>query len=135
MDPVETYGVVAGGMFAILFLHHLYKLTSPWIQHRTLFYVFKYLIYPTICRRGRIHGAITRWRAFLTLLYWLGTATCNIVGVKAVSEAGNRAGILSILYLIPLLFSSRLSFAADILGLSLITYNKLYGSVGFMACL
>ena len=135
MDPAQIYGIVAGGMFAFLFLLRLYETLLRWIQNRTLFYIFKYLIYPTLYRRRRFLEPITRWQLFLTLVYWLGTATCNVVGVRSISCAWNRAGVLSVLHLIPLLFSSRLSFAADLIGLSLTNYFKLHKSLGFMAIL
>ena len=73
-----------------------------------------------------------RWRALLTLLYWLGTGACNIIGVRSLPEASNRAGTISIIHLIPLLFSDRLSFAADLLGLPLHSYLNLHGAMGFM---
>ena len=67
-------------------------------------------------RHGFI-GSLSRWRLLLTTVYWSETAVCNVVGVRTLAQAGTRASILSTIYLIPLLFSNRLSFAADILGL------------------
>ena len=57
----------------------------------------------------------------------------NIVGVNTINQAGSRAGSLATLYLILLLFTNRLSLAADSLGLSLYTYLSLHISVGLMA--
>lgn len=135
MDPAQIYGIVAGGMFFVLLLYRMYTRISRWIQNRTIFYIFRYLIYPTLCRRRRFLEPITRWQSLLTLIYWLSTAVCNLVGVRTLPQAGSRAGVLSVLHLIPLLFTSRLSFAADLFGLSLKTYFQLHGSLGLMATL
>lgn len=133
MEPTQIYSIVAGGMLFSLFLYRSYSRISDWIQDRTIFYVFKYLIYPLFFRRRWFLDPITRWRFTLTFVYWLGTALCNVIGVKTWSQASNRAGVLSVLHLIPLLFSGRLSFAADLLGLSLKSYVRFHGVLGYMA--
>lgn len=51
------------------------------------------------------------------------------------AQAGNRAGSLAALHLVPLLFTNRPSFAADLLGISLQTYLRLHSSIGVMALL
>ena len=133
MEPTQIYGVVAGGMLLSLFLYRSYLRISNWIQDRTLFYIFKYLIYPLFFRRRVFLGPVTRGRFTLVFVYWLGTAFCNVIGVKTWSQASSRAGVLSVLHLIPLLFSTRLSFAADLLGLSLKSYIRFHGVLGHMA--
>lgn len=133
MDPTQIYGIVAGGMFLALFLYRTCSQISDWVQDRTVFYVFKYLVYPLLFRRRGLFGPITRWRAILIFVYWLGTFLCNVIGVKTLPQASKRAGVLSVLHLIPLLFSGRLSFAADLLGLSLRPYIRLHGLLGLMA--
>lgn len=84
-------------------------------------------------RRSRLSSPISRWHALLLFMYWSGTAICNVVGVDTMTQASSRAGSLATLHLIPLLFTNRLSFAADLLGLSLQTYLSLYTSMGLMA--
>jgi len=70
----------------------------------------------------------------LLMVYWLGTAACNIVGVSTTAQVG-RAGALATLHLIPLLFTDRKTFVADLLGISLQAYIRLHTSVGLMALL
>jgi len=135
MDPVSIYGLAAGGICIISFLYYASSHISRWIQDRTLFYVFKYLIYPVFIKRTRLSTPFSRWHALLMALYWSGTAACNIVGVSTMVQAGNRAGALAALHLIPLLFTNRPSFAADLFGISIQTYLRLHSSVGIMALL
>ena len=135
MDPVQIYGLAAGGIFVTCLLYCASSYVYRWIQDRTLFLIFKYLIYPFLIKRSFLFSPLSRWHALLTVIYWSGTAVCNIVGVSTIAEAGNRAGSLAALHLIPLLFASRAGFAAELLGLSLQTYMRLHKSFGFMALL
>jgi len=116
-----------------MFLYCASAYISRWIQDRTVFYIFKYLIYPNIIRRSRLSSPFSRWHALLLFIYRSGTVACNIVGVNTINQAGSRAGSLTTLHLIPLLFTNRLSFAADSLGLSLHNYLSLHTLVGLMA--
>ena len=133
MEPVQIYALAAGGMFVLAFFYRVSSFISHWVQDRTLFFVFKYLLYPMLIRRSRFFSPLSRWRAILLLLYSLGTAICNTVGAKSILQVGKRAGTLAILHFIPLLFSDRMGFAADLLGISLRTYVRLHASVGIMA--
>lgn len=133
MDPTQIYGITAGGMFLGLLSYRIFSIMSCWIQDRTLFLMLKYLVYPFIFRRRTFLQPFNRWRLLLLTLYWSATMTCNLIGIKSLAEAGTRAGVLSTLHIIPLTFSNRLSFVADLLGLSLHTFHALHGSIGFMA--
>ena len=135
MDPIYIYGIAAGSIILAFFLYSAFASISNWFQDRTLFYIFKYLIYPTLFRRRRFVAPFTRWQILWTSIYWLCTSAYNIVGVSSLPQAGSRAGSLAALHLIPLLFSNRLSFAADMLGLSLQNYLGLHRSIGIMAFL
>ena len=135
MEPVSIYGLAAGGVFLSAFLFCMWSYLSRWVQNRTLFYVLKYLIYPVFIRHNRLFSSFSRWHTLLLLSYWIGTAACNLVGASTVLQIGERAGTLATLHLIPLLFSSRGSFAADLLGISLHTYTRLHKCIGIMALL
>lgn len=132
MNPTQIYAITAGGAFVLLVFYRISAILFLWIQDRTLFLILKHLIYPFLFKRSRFFNPQTRWRVSLTLLYWLGTAACNVVEVRSLPEASSRAGTLSTIHLIPLLFSDRLSFAADLLGLRLHSYLNLHGAMGFM---
>lgn len=133
MDPTQIYGITAGGILLALLFYRISSIVSCWIQDRTFFLMLKYLVYPFLFRRRTFFQPFSRWRLLLLTLYWCATTTCNLIGVRSLTEAGTRAGVLSTLHIIPLMFSSRLSFVADLLGLSLHTFHVLHGSIGFMA--
>ena len=133
MDPVLIYGIAAGGIFVFCFLYYISSSVSCWIQDRTFFYILKYLVYPVCIRRTGISNPVSRWDALLTIFYWLSIAVCNVIGVRNIVQASNRAGALAVLHFIPLLCSNRLAFVADLLGLSLPTYTRLHAAFGMMA--
>ena len=135
MEPVSIYGIAAGGLFFLALLYRTSSYVSQWVQNRTLFYIFKYLIYPVFIRQSRFSSSVTRWQALAYLLYWSATAICNVIGVSTTQQAAQRAGTLATLHIVPLLFSNRGSLAADLLGMSLQTYNTIHKSVGLMAFL
>lgn len=133
MDPTHIYSLIVGSILLSIISYRLFQYISQWIQNRTVFFIFKYLIYPVVYHRRRFLNPITRWQFLLTLFYWIATATCNVFGIKSISEAGKRAATISIVHFIPLLLTDQLSFGADLLGLSLKTYSKIHGSLGLMA--
>lgn len=135
MDPILIYGIAAGGVFTTCLLYCASSYISRWIQDRTLFYIFKYLVYPIIIRRTRLSSPIPRWHAILITVYWLGTAVCNLARVDTIMQAGNRAGALAVLHLIPLLYINRATMAADLLGISLQTFMRLHTSFSLIALL
>lgn len=133
MHPVQIYSFVLGGMLALLLFYQVSSSVLSWAQRRTIFYVFKHLVYPLFLKRHLLLGPTTRWETMLILLYWTGTAICNVIGVKSLPEAGLRAGSISVFHLIPLLLSDRLCFAADLFGLSPQLFRKCHTSLGLMA--
>ena len=133
MEPVQVYAIAAGGVLVVLLMYCASSFISRWIQDRTLFYVFKYLVYPVLIRRKRFLAPLTRWYVLWITIYWGVTAVCNLVGVNTIAQAGTRAGSLSVLHLVPLLFTGRLSFAANLLGLSWQSYMTFHSTIGLMA--
>ena len=55
-----------------------------------------------------------------------------MAGIGIVREAGNRAGALAVLHLVPLLLTNRAAVAADLLGISTQTYMRMHASFGLM---
>lgn len=66
------------------------------------------------------------------LLYWGGTLVVNVFRVRSLPEAASRAGSIALLHLIPLMAGNRLSFVADMIGLSLRTFQYLHNTMGLM---
>ena len=133
MDPVYIYGIAAGSIIITCVLYCASSFISNWIQDRTLFYFFKYLVYPLLVRRTRLSSPLSPWHVLLLLIYWSGTVVCNLIGVHTIVAAGNRAGALAALHLIPLLYTDRAAFVSDLIGISLQFYMKMHRSFGLMA--
>ena len=133
MDATQIYAIAAGSAFALLLFYHCYSHICRWIQNRTLWFVFKHLVYPILLKRRWFFKPYTRWQCLLLISYWLGTASCNVVGVHTLLHFSSRAGILSVLNIVPLFFSDRLSFAADLLGLSFRGYRSIHSAIAYMA--
>ncbi|KAE8396950.1 hypothetical protein BDV37DRAFT_277291 [Aspergillus pseudonomiae] len=68
----------------------------------------------------------------MVMVYFIGTAVCNFIGVNTPSEKGTRAAHLSLINLLPLYFSGGRDFSARLLGLSLETYGIIHRTAGFM---
>ena len=130
MDFSLIYSIAAGSIFFFSLSFRLCQLVARWIRSKTIQYLLKHIMYPFLLRRTRVTSPITRSFAICTTLYWSATAAANIIGVRIVVEAGNRAAILSIINLVPLVFTSRLSLAADLLGSLIQAYRTFHASVG-----
>jgi hypothetical protein len=132
MNPFTIYAIIVGGAFATLFLQHATGLSSILLRSRLAKKAFKYLAWSVIVSRTRFTPPVTRGDVVAQLLYWGGTLLVNTFQVRSLSEAASRAGSIAILYLIPLVAGSRLSFAADRMGLSLRTFQYLHNTFGLM---
>jgi hypothetical protein len=132
MNSFLIYAIAVGSAFAALLLLHISNLSSFILRSRLAKQAFKHLIWPAITRRTRFTPPISRGDFLVQLLYWGGTSVLNFVQVRSLQEAASRAGSLTILSLIPLVAGSRLSFAADVTGISLRTFRYLHKTFGFM---
>ena len=127
------YAICIAACLLINILWTLLKWISKFTRYRMLFWLAKHVVYPIIIRRTRFFPPITRIFALLTLLHWAGTLACNLVNVSSLAQAGQRAGILSIINFAPVLMFWSLGSAATLTGLSLRTVQLVHGSFGAMA--
>lgn len=132
MDPSRAYAIAAGGLFLLILLYRLTTRILSFIRSRTVFFLLKHFIYPYVFRRHRFMELVTREQFILQVVYWCATAACNFIRVNTMAQASARAGTLSVINLIPLLFAGKLSIAADLFGVSLRGFYGLHRSVGFM---
>jgi hypothetical protein len=133
MDPSQIYGIAIGSLFFLMLLYRSTVRILNSIYSRTLFFLLKHFIYPYLFRRHIFFGPVSRVHFILQVIYWCATAACNVIGVKTFTQASARAGTLSVINLVPLLFSGRLSHAADLFGISLRGFYGLHRSIGLMA--
>lgn len=97
-----------------------------------LFLIFKYLMYSLLWKRHDLIDSLNRKRFLLIIVYWFEIAACNLANVNTLAQAETKTDIFSTIHLISFVFVNRLSFAVDILELSLRTYLKLHSSLDFM---
>ena len=84
-------------------------------------------------KRHRLLGPWSRATLLFQAIYLSITVLCLSYNVSDLSEAGSRAGTLSLINMIPLYSGLHLSFLVDMYGISVQTYTKLHGSIGVMA--
>lgn len=116
-----------------IFVRHCLSRLWQFAHKYIIFWTVKHLIYPFVFRRHRFLTPITRFHFLLQSVYWIGTFICSSFGVRDLREAGARAGALAVIQFMPLFFGNHLSFAADLLGISLRSYRRFHSSAGLMA--
>jgi hypothetical protein len=130
MELTRVYSIIIGAVFVLLVLYRTILNLFRALQLHTLHFVLKHLVYAVVLRRRRFLGPWTRWYLILQFLYWGITLSCVSIGVKTLAQAGARAGTLGVILLVPLFFGGHLSFAADLLGMPLLAYRQVHGSIG-----
>ena len=127
------YAICMAACLLINILWTLLKWVSKSTRYRILFWLAKHVVYPIVIRRTRFFPPITRLFVLLTLLHWAGTLACNLVNITSLAQAGQRAGLLSVINLAPVLMFWSLGSAATWTGLSIRTIQLVHGSFGTMA--
>lgn len=135
MNIYLIFAVVVGSFFGLFVIRHAHQLMIKFLWSRHVFVFLYRHLYPVLIKRNRVLPAFTRLHILLQAIYWAGSIVCNTVGISGVAEGSTRAGMLALVNLVPLLFSDRLSFAADILSISNRTYLQIHKAMGVMAVL
>ncbi|KAG9250676.1 uncharacterized protein F5Z01DRAFT_729974 [Emericellopsis atlantica] len=102
----------------------------PRVGRSTTLWTYKYLIYRTVVRARRWCGGWSRFDVLLLVMYLAANISCTLIGVSSVLEAGARAGALCLCNMLPLFAAPSLSFAADILQVSLRDQRRLHVLAG-----
>lgn len=132
MDLTQVYSIIFGGIFILPVLYHTIANLFHILHTHMIQFVLRHIMYPVILRRHRLLGPWTRCYLICQLLYWSVTLSCTSIGVRTWAQAGSRAGTLAVVQLVPLFFGGHLGFAADLIGIPLLTYRQLHGSIGTM---
>ena len=85
-----------------------------------------------ILPRQRFSPPISRFDVLSQVCYWCATLIFNVVGFPKLFDAGLRAGSLAVFQVVPLMAGNRLSFTADMMGLSYQGLRYLHYSIGLM---
>ena len=141
MDPNQVYAIVMGGMaFTLLLVNAL-----PWLVrlcHYLSPLMSKHMVYHYLLHRHRLLGPWSRAGVLSQLIYIAGNIICvafevshSNIQISNLSQAGLRAGTLSIINMIPLFAGPHLDFLADVLGVAFRTLRQIHRSAGVMAVL
>jgi hypothetical protein len=68
-------------------------------------------------------------------MYITANIFCTSFHTSSISEAGLRAGTLSLINIVPLFAGPHLGFLADLLGVSINIYRRIHRSAGLMSFL
>ena len=132
MDVTQFYAIVAGGIISLLLIIRVVIRAMHFLQPWSTL-LLRHVLYPFLLKRHRFVGPWTRAKVFLQLSYLTVNIFCNTFGVSTVKEAGTRAGILSLINLVPVYLGIHLSFLGDLFGISLPAYHFVHGSTGAMS--
>ena len=142
MDITPIYAIVAGGVFCVLVLVRFSSHIAAVGRYVALF-TSTHLVYPYLLQRHRIVGPWSRVGVVVQLIYVAVNILCLVckslsvsrAGIifraSTISEAGLRAGALTLVNAIPLFAGLHPAFLADQLGVSLRAVRRLHRSVGF----
>lgn len=144
----QLYAAVAGGILLLLltrgmirqlrhriiFLARLARFFAN-MSRRPWFFFLKHFVYSFVFKRNAIIGSISRSEFFTQLIYWGGTATCNLFRVTTTSTAGTRAGELAVVNFALLILGKRFELLSDLLGIQSRTYRRMHQTVGVMTFL
>lgn len=132
MEITETYAIFLGSLFLSILLINVLRKAMKLIKNTWLL-LSKFLFYSNFIRRHRLIGP---WRYSIVISHLTLLAInilCLIFRVASVSEAGVRAGRLSLVNMILLFSGPSFSFLADLWGVSLCTYKSLHRSAGIVS--
>jgi len=132
MNITQAYAIAAGGIFLIFVLANCRPHMAQLIKHVSLF-TSKHLTYPHLISRHRFLGLWTRADVLVQLIYVAANVFCLSFQAPTVSQAGLRAGTLSLINMVPLFAGFHISFLADLLGVSITTYRRIHRSLGLMS--
>lgn len=132
MEIIQAYAIAVGGVFSIYFVIAILPYLKPFIAKISLF-AFKHLIYPQFLRRHQLLGPWTLAGTFIQLTYIAINVFCFSFRVSSISNAGLRAGNLSLINIMPLFLGPHLSFLAGLFGVSLDTYRLVHRSAGIIS--
>ncbi|PGG99692.1 hypothetical protein AJ80_09306 [Polytolypa hystricis UAMH7299] len=131
METTDFYAIAAGGIVVSLILVRVLSYLSHLTTAVSVF-VSKHLTYPYLIRRHRLLGPWTHFDVLCHLVYVAANVFCLCYPNLLASDAGRRAGVLSLVNMIFLFAGVHLSFVADLLGISLQRYRGSHRAVGWM---
>lgn len=129
------YGIILGTFFTIWLLYRVLSRILNMLRVFCTLFLLKHLIYPNLYPRMPFFNTITRFQSLIVVAFVAVNILCMTVGINSSDQIGKRAGLMSIINLIPLFTGSRLSTVANYLGISLRAYTRMHRYMARMAVL
>lgn len=125
MDALAIYAIVAGGIFAGLFLAQTLSTLAKWSTFFSIL-LTRHLTLPFIVHRHQLLGPWTRASVLLHVSYAAINTFLIIFRAVSLTSAGRHAEELALVNLIFPLSAIHLSNIADLLGISWGTCRKVH---------
>lgn len=135
MNSGQWYGIGLGSIFALWILYRVGQRLLSLLLTGASFAFFRYLVLPHDIFGMNTWGDISRFQLLLLLLFLAANVFCVAWGTQNIPQANSRVALLSLANLIPLFAGSRLSLAADALGVSLRTQHRMHRWFGILSAL
>jgi hypothetical protein len=129
LEVSEWYGVALGGVLMLWLLMRV----SSYLFRKWATWSFRYFVYPRLRYRWILIGGMSPVEILLLLLYIGSNGFCMAFRATSTSEVSSRAAILSTINMVPLMVGSRLSVAADLLGVANGSFTMLHRWIGLVS--
>lgn len=131
MDLIPIYAIVAGGLILTLAVIRLVKSLSQWRSPIRVL-VTRHLIYPYVISRHTHTDPWSRAEILTIVTYVTTNLIVAFYKTSSLEQIGRCAGSLSLINMIIPLAAGNLSYAADLIGISLPFYRKIHRASGWM---
>jgi hypothetical protein len=132
MNITLVYAIVIASIALCLLIRNFCSRLAPLLTHISM-KMSKHLKYNYVLKRHAVVGPWSVASALVQAIYLTACIFCLTFGVADLSQAGRRAGTLSLINLGPPFASLHLDFLANLLGLSLGTFQKVHRLFGLAA--
>jgi hypothetical protein len=126
----DWYGICVGGVLLAGLLYRLVAKAIRWGTVKTTVFFLKHIRYRRSPRILQCCDAETLAVTVLAAVYVAINALWIALGTNSAEGIGQRAGALAFFNLLPLLAGTRFGVSADMLGISLRTYQRVHRWIG-----
>lgn len=131
MEPLVIYAILVGSLLMTFALIRIIKSLVRWKSSARVF-VFRHFIYPSVISRHSVAGPWSLAGILTHLTYVTINLFLTFYKSSSLEIIGRHAGDLSLINMAFPVVALHLSYAADLLGISLPVYRKLHRASGWM---
>lgn len=131
MDILVIYAIATGSVLGALVVIRLLRSLSRW-KSPIFVFVSRHVVYPYVIARHRLVGPWSRVSVFAHLAYFALNSIVVFFRGLSLENTSRRSANLSLINMIFLLAAGHLSYAADLLGITLRIYRQMHRASGWM---